>query len=161
MQGCGLTAAGPSPNVALPVRDDAMAYDPNNIFARILRSEIPCVKIYEDEKTLSFMDVMPQAEGHCLVIPKEAAENIFELSAEGTAAMIATTRKVAGAVKKGLNAPGIMLTMLNGAPAGQSVFHAHFHIIPRSAGVEMGLHARGMVAATILEPIAAKIRSAL
>ena len=138
-----------------------MPYDTNNIFAKILRGEIPCVKIYEDDKTLAFMDVMPQTEGHTLVIPKEAAENIFELSASAAAALIATTQKVAKAVKKGLNAPGIMLTMLNGAPAGQSVFHAHFHIIPRSAGVDMGLHARGMVDAKMLEPIAAKIRSAL
>jgi histidine triad (HIT) family protein len=138
-----------------------MAYDGNNIFAKILRGEIPCVKVYEDDKTLAFMDVMPQADGHTLVIPKEAAENIFELSAGGAAALIAATQKIAKAVKAGLNAPGIMLTMLNGAPAGQSVFHAHFHIIPRSHGVDMGLHARGMVDAKTLEPIAAKIRSAL
>jgi len=138
-----------------------MPYDPNNIFAKILRGEIPCVKVYEDDHTLSFMDVMPQSEGHTLVIPKEPAENVFELSPQAATAMMATTQKVAKAVKKGLNAPGIMLTMLNGAPAGQSVFHVHFHIIPRSAGVDMGLHARGMVAASTLEPIAAKIRSAL
>ncbi len=79
----------------------------------------------------------------------------------GAAAMIATTQRVAKAVKKSLNAPGIMLAQLNGAPAGQSVFHVHFHIIPRSAGVDMGLHSRGMVDAKILEPIAAKIRSEL
>jgi histidine triad (HIT) family protein len=119
------------------------------------------VKVYEDNHTLAFMDVMPQAEGHVLVIPKEGAENIFELSADGAAALIATSQKVAKAVKKALNAPGIMLTMLNGASAGQSVFHAHFHIIPREHGVDMGLHARGMVDAKSLEPVAAKIRSAL
>src|SRR3954464_9870376 len=107
-------------------RDDTMAYDPNNIFAKILRGDIPCVKIYEDDRTLSFMDVMPQAEGHTLVIPKEPAENIFELSPEAAAALIATTQKVGRAVKKATNAPGIVLTMLNGAPAGQTVFHAHF-----------------------------------
>lgn len=138
-----------------------MPYNHDNIFAKILRCEIPCVKIYEDDRTLSFMDVMPQTDGHTLVIPKEPVENIFELSAEGASALIATTQKVARAVKTGLNAPGIMLTMLNGAPAGQSVFHAHFHIIPRSNGVDMGLHARGMVDPKTLEPIAAKIRSAL
>ena len=136
-------------------------YDDNNIFAKILRGEIPCVKVYEDDETLAFMDVMPQADGHTLVIPKESAENIFELSAGGAAALIAGTQKVAKAVKAGLNAPGIMLTMLNGVSAGQSVFHAHFHIIPRSNGVDMGLHARGMADAKTLEPIAAKIRSAL
>lgn len=138
-----------------------MTYDPNNIFAKILRGEIPCVKVYEDDNTLAFMDVMPQADGHVLVIPKEPAENILNLSPEGLAAMMATTQRVARAVKKGLNAPGIMLAQLNGAPAGQSVFHVHFHIIPRSAGVDMGLHSRGMVDAQTLEPVAAKIRSAL
>lgn len=138
-----------------------MAYDNNNVFARILRGEIPSVKVFEDNKTLAFMDVMPQAEGHVLVIPKEPAESVLDLSADGAAAMMATTQHVAKAVKKGLNAPGIMLAMLNGAPAGQSVFHVHFHIIPRSAGVDLGLHARSMVDPKTLEPIAAKIRAAL
>ena len=138
-----------------------MAYDNNNVFAKILRDEIPSVKVFEDDKTLAFMDVMPQAEGHVLVITKEPAENILDLSAEGAAAMMTTTQRVAKAVKKALNAPGIMLAMLNGAPAGQSVFHVHFHIIPRSAGVDLGLHARGMVDPKSLEPIAAKIRNAL
>lgn len=138
-----------------------MSYDNNNIFAKILRVEIPCVKVFEDEKNLAFMDVMPQAEGHVLVIPKEPAENILDLSAESAAALMTATQIVAKAVKKGLNAPGVMLAMLNGASAGQSVFHVHFHVIPRSAGVDLGLHARGMVDPKKLEPIAAKIRSAL
>jgi histidine triad (HIT) family protein len=138
-----------------------MPYDPDNVFAKILRGEIPCVKVFEDEHTLAFMDVMPQAEGHVLVIPKEAAENILDLSAEGAAAMMATTQRIARAMTKALNAPGIMLAQLNGAPAGQSVFHVHFHIIPRSAGINFGMHGRGMVEAKILEPVAAKIRSAL
>jgi histidine triad (HIT) family protein len=138
-----------------------LAYDPNNIFARILRGEIPAVKVFEDSKTLAFMDVMPQAEGHVLVIPKEDAENIFDLSPEGASALIATTQKLARAVKKALGVPGVMLAQLNGSPAGQSVFHVHFHIIPRSAGVDLGLHARNMVDAKLLEPVAAKIRSAL
>ena len=138
-----------------------MAYDDNNIFAKILRGEIPSVKVFEDDKTLAFMDVMPQAQGHVLVIPKEPAENVLDLSAGGAAALMATTQRVAKAVKKGLNAPGIMLAMLNGAPAGQSVFHVHFHIIPRSAGVDLGLHARSMVDPKTLEPVAAKIRAAL
>ncbi len=138
-----------------------MAYDSSNVFAKILRGEIPCVKVFEDDRTLAFMDVMPQAEGHVLVIPKEPAENILDLSPDGASAMMATAQKVAKAVKKGLNAPGVMLAMLNGAPAGQSVFHVHFHIIPRSAGVDLGLHARGMVDPKTLEPIAARIRAAL
>ena len=138
-----------------------MAYDTNNIFAKILRGEIPSVKVFEDGKTLAFMDVMPQAEGHVLVIPKEKAENIFDLSQDGAVALMAATQKIAKAVKKGLNPPGIMLAMLNGAPAGQSVFHIHFHVIPRAHGVDLGLHARAMVDPKTLEPIAAKIRAAL
>lgn len=138
-----------------------MAYDSNNVFAKILRGEIPCVKVFENKSCLAFMDVMPQADGHVLVIPKEPAENILELSPQGAATLMTVTQKVAKAVKKGLNAPGIMLAMLNGAPAGQSVFHVHFHVIPRSAGVDLGLHARAMVDPKSLEPIAAKIRSAL
>jgi histidine triad (HIT) family protein len=138
-----------------------LPYDKNNVFAKILRGEIPAVKIFEDDRTLAFMDVMPQAEGHVLVVPKEAAENIFDLSPAGAAAMMATTQAVAKAVRKALGVPGIMLAQLNGAGAGQSVFHVHFHIIPRQAGVDMVLHARDMVDAKKLEPIAAKIRSAL
>lgn len=138
-----------------------MTYDNNNVFAKILRGEIPCVKVLEDEKTLAFMDVMPQADGHVLVIPKEPAESLLDLSPESAGALMMTTQRIAKAVKKGLNAPGIMLAMLNGAPAGQSVFHVHFHVIPRRAGVDMGMHARAMVDPKSLEPIAAKIRSAL
>ena len=138
-----------------------MAYDTNNIFAKILRGEVPSVKVYEDDKTIAFMDVMPQADGHTLVIPKEPAENIFELSPEGAAAMVRTTQKVAKAVKKGLDAPGIMLFQLNGKAAGQSVFHVHFHIVPRSGGVDLKLHARGMESPDKLKAIAEKIKAAL
>jgi histidine triad (HIT) family protein len=138
-----------------------MAYDSNNVFARILRGEIPSIKVYEDEKTLAFMDVMPQADGHVLVIPKEAAENIFDLSPGGASAMMATTQKLAAAVKKGMNASGIMIAMLNGAPAGQSVFHVHFHIIPRQHGVDFRLHARDMEELEKLKAFAEKIKAAL
>ena len=138
-----------------------MAYDSSNIFAKILRGELPCVKIYEDGQTLSFMDIMPSAEGHTLVIPKEAAETIFDLSADGAAALMRTTHKVATAVKKALDAPGIMLFQLNGAESGQSVPHVHFHILPRKAGIDLKLHGRTMLDAKTLEPIAAKIRAAL
>ena len=138
-----------------------MAYDSNNIFAKILRGEIPSVKVFEDDKTLAFMDVMPQADGHTLVIPKEPAENIFELSPEGAAALIQTTQKVAKAVKKGLDAPGIMISQLNGRPAGQSVFHVHFHIIPRSGGVDFRFHAREMESPEKLKALAEKIKAAL
>ena len=138
-----------------------MAYDDQNIFARILRGEIPCVKVYEDAGTLAFMDVMPESEGHVLVIPKEAAENVLDLSAEGMAAMMATTQKIARAVDKALAPDGILLKQYNGAAAGQSVFHIHFHVVPRWDGVPMAPHGKVMVQAATLEPIAAKIRSAL
>jgi len=138
-----------------------MAYDTNNVFAKILRGEIPSVKVYEDEKTLAFMDVMPQADGHVLVIPKENAENIFDLSSDGAAALVKATQKVAKAVKKGLGVPGLMVAQLNGAAAGQSVFHVHFHIIPRSGGIDLKLHAREMASPNTLKAIAEKIRAAL
>lgn len=138
-----------------------MAYDPNNIFAKILGGQIPSVKVYEDDKTFAFMDVMPEADGHVLVIPKEGAENILDLSAEGMAAMMITTQKVAKAVDKALSPDGILLKQYNRAAAGQSVFHAHFHIVPRWEGVPMAPHGKVMVEAKTLEPIAAKIRSAL
>ncbi|MEI7790700.1 MAG: HIT family protein [Alphaproteobacteria bacterium] len=138
-----------------------MAYDDQNIFARILRGEIPCVKVYEDAGTLAFMDVMPESDGHVLVIPREPAVNVLDLSADGMAAMMATTQKIARAVDKALAPDGILLKQYNGAAAGQSVFHIHFHIVPRWDGVPMAPHGKVMVQAATLEPIAAKIRSAL
>ncbi len=138
-----------------------MSYDNNNIFAKILRGELPCVKIYEDDSTLAFMDIMPAADGHSLVIPKEGAETLFELSPEAAAALIKTTQKVATAVKAATMSPGIMLVQLNGAAAGQSVPHIHFHILPRNGGIDMKMHGRDMVKPESLEPMAIKIRAAL
>ena len=138
-----------------------MAYDRNNVFAKILRGEIPSIRIFEDERTLAFMDVMPQADGHTLVIPKEEAEDLFTLSSAGATALIGTTQKVAKAVKKGMAASGIMVAQLNGASAGQSVFHVHFHIIPRAAGADFRLHAREMEKPDRLQNFAERIRAAL
>ncbi len=138
-----------------------MAYDPSNIFAKILRGEIPHVKVFEDEKTLAFMDVMPEAQGHVLVVPKEAAEDILDLSADGLTAMMATVQKVAQAVDRALAPDGILLKQYNRAPAGQSIFHVHFHVVPRWDGVALAPHGRAMVPASALEPVAAKIRAAL
>jgi len=138
-----------------------LAYDSNNIFARILRGELPKVAIYEDALTLAFLDIMPSVEGHTLVIPKEPAEGILDLSPAGAAAVIVTTQKIAKAVKASLQAPGIMLVQLNGAAAGQSVPHLHFHVLPRQHGLDLKLHGRSMVDPKSLEPIAAKIRAAL
>jgi histidine triad (HIT) family protein len=145
----------------LPGYDEVQMYDPNNIFAKILRGEIPSVKVYEDERSLAFMDVMPQADGHVLVIPKEPVMDLFDLSPEGAAALMATTQKVAKAVKKALGPPGIMLVQLNGRAAGQSVFHVHFHIVPRSEGIDLKLHAREIENPDKLKAIAEKIKAVL
>ena len=109
----------------------AVAYDPDNVFAKILRDEAPAHKVYEDASTLAFMDIMPQTKGHTLVIPKAEAESIFELDDAMLAATIVTTRRVAKAVRAAFQPSGMMIGQLNGATAGQTVFHLHFHIIPR------------------------------
>jgi histidine triad (HIT) family protein len=140
---------------------DTMAYDRNNIFAKILRGEIPCVKVCENDKALAFMDVMPEAKGHVLVVPKEDAQDILDLSTEGLATMMTMVQKIVRAVDKALTPDGILLKQYNRAAAGQSVFHVHFHIVPRWEGVGLAPHGKAMVDAASLEPIAAKIRSAL
>ncbi len=138
-----------------------MAYDPDNIFAKILRGEAPCVKVFEDEKTLAFMDVMPQTPGHVLVVPKSPSEDLLGLDPDYAAAAIRTTQKLARAVKTAMQTPGVMIAQLNGAEAGQSVFHIHFHIIPREGGINLKLHAREMADTKELEEQAARIRAAL
>jgi histidine triad (HIT) family protein len=138
-----------------------MAYDRNNVFARILRGEIPAHKVFEDAHTLAFMDVMPQADGHALVIPKVEAENLFDLPPDALAATILTTQRVARAVKKAFDAPGILIAQLNGEPAGQSVFHIHFHVVPRHQGFDLRLHAREMADPAVLAGHAARVRAAL
>ena len=117
------------------------SYDPQNIFAKILRGEMPCVKVYEDESVLSFMDIFPQAPGHVLVVPKEAARNALDMTDEGLATAMVRVKKIGNAVKAALAPDGIIITQFNGAPAGQTVFHVHFHIIPRKDGVALGGHA--------------------
>ena len=138
-----------------------MAYDPNNIFAKIVRGEAPCFKVYEDAQTIAFMDIMPQAEGHTLVIPKEGAESIFDVSPEAAAALIKTTKKVAAAVKEVTGAEGLMIAQLNGAAAGQTVFHIHFHVIPRTGGADFKIHARDKADFEKLKALAAKIAAAI
>jgi histidine triad (HIT) family protein len=137
-----------------------MAYDTRNVFARILRGEIPAHKVYEDQHTLAFMDVMPQADGHVLVIPKVAAEDLFELPPDALAATILTTQRVARAVKKAFDAPGIMIAQLNGSAAGQSVFHIHFHVVPRHEGIDLRFHARDMADPAVLAAHADRVRAA-
>jgi histidine triad (HIT) family protein len=138
-----------------------MAYDRNNVFARIVRGEIPAHKVFEDEHTLAFMDVMPQADGHTLVIPKAEAENLFDLPGPALAATILTTQRVARAVQKAFAAPGILIAQLNGPAAGQSVFHLHFHVLPRHEGLDLRFHARDMADPALLAAHAARVRTAL
>jgi histidine triad (HIT) family protein len=138
-----------------------MTYDPSNIFAKILRAEIPCVKIYEDGKTLAFMDVMPETQGHVLVVPKESARDILDLSEDGLSVTMATVQRVARAIDKALAPDGIQIRQYNRAPAGQTIFHVHFHVLPLWEGMPLAPHGKVMVDAATLEPVAAKIRSAL
>ena len=115
-------------------------YDPNNIFAKILRGEMPCLKVYEDAVCLAFLDIFPQAPGHTLVIPKHAATNILTLPTEAIGPYMASVQKVAHAVQKAFQAEGLTIFQFNGAAGGQTVFHLHFHIIPRMDGVSLKGH---------------------
>lgn len=121
-------------------------YDTDNIFAKIVRGEMPCVKVYEDEYTLAFMDVFPQSRGHMLVIHKvEQARNLLDVSTEGLAQIMESVQKLTCAAEQVLSPDGIIVTQFNGAPAGQTVYHLHFHIIPKYEG-DMKPHASGGMA---------------
>lgn len=135
------------------------AYEPDNIFAKMLRGEVPCVKVYEDEVALAFMDIFPQAEGHTLVIPKDVeARNLLEMPQEKLGPYMERVQKVAIAVEKALQPDGLVVTQFNGAPAGQTVYHLHFHIIPRREGERLGRHASGAPAnSDTLRALAGKI----
>lgn len=137
-----------------------MAYDDQNIFARILRGELPAIKVYEDEQVLAFMDIMPQADGHTLVIPKSPAVTLLDLDPEAAAYTIQVVQKIAKAIEKGLDAKGIVLMQLSGASAGQTVPHVHFHLIPSSVH-ELGKHALEMGNQEKIKAFAEKIKAAL
>jgi histidine triad (HIT) family protein len=138
-----------------------MPYDPSNIFAKILRGEIPCHKIFEDDHTLAFVDVMPQVEGHCLVIPKIASRNLLDAEPKVLGHLMTTTQKVAAAAMKAFNADGVQIRQYNEEVAGQTVFHLHFHVLPMKEGVQLGAHASKMADHAILKEHANKIKSAL
>ena len=137
------------------------AYDQNNLFARILRGEIPCHKIYEDEATLSFMDVMPQAKGHALIVPKRPARNLLDVVPEDLCAVMKTAQKIARAAKKALHSEGVLIMQFNEEAAGQTVFHFHVHVIPRNAGEPLRQHARQMADPAELAEHAKSISEAL
>ena len=138
-----------------------MAYDNDNIFAKILRGEAPCVKVFEDDFSLAFMDVMPQVDGHTLVIPKDPTQDILGADPQILGHTIQTVQRAAGAVKAAFAAPGVMLAQLNGAAAGQTVFHLHFHIMPRHEGLEFRMHARDMADMGVLAEHAERIQNHL
>ena len=138
-----------------------MNYDKNNIFAKILRNEADCVKVYEDSKVLAFMDVMPQAPGHTLVIPKFETTNLINLPDEFLEPILKTTKNIANAIKKVYSPTGVMIMQLNGKEAGQTVFHLHFHIIQRNSGLEYKFHSRDVEDFDKLENEARKIRKAI
>jgi histidine triad (HIT) family protein len=137
------------------------AYDPQNIFAKILRDEMPSIRVFEDEMTVAFMDIMPQAPGHVLIISRAAATNVLTLQADDARAVMTTTHLLAPAVQKAMDAPGLMLAQLNGSAAGQTVPHFHMHIIPRREGLEMLGHGTKMADMDELAEIATRIRAAI
>jgi len=139
----------------------ASAYDPDNVFAKILRGELPSHKLYEDEATFAFMDIMPRGDGHCLVIPKKPARNILDADAESLAAVIATTQKLARAAVKAFSADGVTVQQFNEPAGGQVVFHLHVHVIPRFEGVALKPHTGQMEDQAVLAANAEKIRAAL
>ena len=133
-------------------------YDEGNIFARIVRGEIPAAKVFEDADTLAFMDAFPQVRGHALVVHKRArARHLLDVETADLNAVMATVQRVAGAVRAALNPDGIVITQFNGAPAGQTIFHLHVHILPRWTGVALGRHGEGMADVAELRALAEKI----
>lgn len=136
-------------------------YANDNIFAKILRGEIPCHKIYEDDDVLAFMDVMPQGTGHSLVIPKQGSRNLLDADMQVLGKLIAATQKIAIAAKKAFDADGITIMQFNESAAGQTVFHLHFHIIPRFDGIELGGHTGKMEDQEVLSANCKKIVASL
>jgi histidine triad (HIT) family protein len=119
------------------------SYDSGNIFAKIIRGEIPAYKVYEDDNVLAMMDIFPQSRGHVLVIPKAPSRNLLDASPDALSAMMPMLQKLARAVKAATRADGLRLMQFNEAPSGQTVFHLHFHLIPVYVGVEIGRHGQG------------------
>lgn len=138
-----------------------MGYDDTNIFAKILRGELPCHKVYEDDRTLAFMDIMPRGDGHVLVIPKVPARNILDVGPDDLADLIKAVQHVARGVKQAMDAQGITIQQFNETAGGQVVFHLHFHILPRWEGVPLKPHTGQMERPEVLQGHAAKIRAVL
>ncbi|MGB3389724.1 MAG: HIT family protein [Pseudaminobacter sp.] len=138
-----------------------MAYDDTNVFAKILRGELPAHKLYEDDDTFAMMDIMPRGDGHCLVIPKKPSRNIFDVEPESLAAVMRTVQKLSRAVMKAFQADGVTIQQFNEPAGGQVVFHLHVHVLPRFEGVALKPHTGAMEKPEILAANAEKIRAAL
>ncbi len=139
----------------------SVAYDPNNVFAKILRGELPSQKLYEDADTVAIMDIMPRGEGHCLVIPKQAARNILDVEPDSLAAVMRTVQRLARAVKTAFGAEGVTVHQFNESAGGQVVFHLHVHVIPRFEGVALKAPGGPMEKPEVLASNAERIRAAL
>ena len=137
------------------------SYDPNNIFAKILRGELPCYKVYEDDKALAFLDIMPRAQGHTLVLPKTPARNLLDIGAGDLAHVAQVTQKIAKAAMTAFGADGITVQQFNEGAGGQVVFHLHVHVIPRNAGVTMKPPASEKEKPDVLADNAKKLAAAL
>jgi histidine triad (HIT) family protein len=144
-----------------PMERAMTAYDPNNIFAKILKGEIPCHKIYEDEDTIAFLDIMPRSEGHALVITKMKARDLFDVMPDALAKLMAVVQKLAPKIKDAVGADGVLVQQFNGAAAGQTVFHLHVHIVPVKQGVPLKPHTGQMADQAELAATAEKIRTKL
>jgi histidine triad (HIT) family protein len=138
-----------------------MTYDPSNIFAKILRGEIPCYKVYEDADAIAFMDVMPQSPGHALVVPKAASRNVLDADPEVLSKILPLVQKIAKAAKSAFNADGITVMQFNEPAGGQTVFHLHYHIIPRYDGQPLKAHSGKMEDGAVLAANAEKLKKAL
>ena len=136
-------------------------YDDSNVFAKILRGELPAHKIYEDDETLALMDIMPRGAGHCLVIPKQPSRNILDVAPDSLAAVMRTSQKLARAVMKAFGADGVTIQQFNEPAGGQVVFHLHVHVIPRFEGVALRPHSGEMEKPDVLLANADKIRAAI
>ena len=137
------------------------AYDTDNIFAKILRGELPAHKVYEDDMTIAIMDIMPRADGHTLVIPKNPSRNMLDVASEDINAVMATTQKIANAQMTAFEADGITIQQFNESAGGQVIFHLHMHIIPRKEGVSLKPHTGEMADGDLLAEQAEKLRKAL
>ncbi len=137
------------------------AYDPDNIFAKILRGDMPCHKVYEDDATFAFMDIMPRGDGNTLVIPKAPCRNVLDADPNDLAAVAATAQKIARAQLQAFDADGVTIQQFNEPAGGQVVFHYHMHVIPRHAGVNLRPHTGEMEDGDVLKANAERLKAAL